>query len=259
MFRSPGYIAFSFASIDVHWYGIIMALAIIAGIFTVILIKNKYYKEITSDSIIDISFILIIFGIISARLYYVILDYKFFIKHPYDIIAVWNGGISIQGAIIGGIIAFYIYSKIKKLDFLRYADLLSFGVIVGQIIGRWGNFFNSEAFGLPTNLPWKMYIPFVMRPLEYRNFEFFHPAFIYESLLNIVVLLVMLYILNYKKDRKSGFIFLIYLILYSFVRILVESIRLDSVLSFSFIHAAHIASAIFIIVSFYFLLLIKKQ
>ena len=177
MFKSPGHIALSIHSLDIHWYGIIMSLAILTGIFVIVYVKNKYFKEISTDTICDISFYLILFGLLTARLYYVILDYPYFLRHPYEILAIWNGGISIQGAIIGGIYIGYLYTKEYGLKFLRFADLFSFGLISGQIIGRWGNFFNSEAFGLPTELPWKLYIPYPLRPLEYKNYEYFHLGF----------------------------------------------------------------------------------
>ncbi len=259
MFKSPGYIAFSFLSIDVYWYGIVMSLAILIGIITILIIKNKFYKDISNEKIFDISFILIIVGILFARLYYVILDYKYFINHPFFIPCIWNGGISIHGAILGGIIAFYFYAKKYKLDYLKYADLFSFGLVVGQIIGRWGNFFNSEAFGLPCNLPWKLYIPYNMRPLEFKNYEFFHPAFLYESILNFLILLIMLYILNKKSEDKNGVIFFTYLFLYSIVRIVIETIRLDSVLNISNFHFAHIASLIFVIFSLFGLVYVNLK
>ena len=208
MFKSPGHIAFSILSIDIHWYGIIMSLAILVGILVIIAIKNKYYKEISTDTICDISFYLILFGLFSARFYYVILDLPYFIKHPYEIPAIWNGGIAIQGAIIGGIIAGYAYTKEHNLNFLKLADLFSFGLITGQVIGRWGNFFNSEAFGLPTDLPWNLFIPYPLRPLEYRNLEYFHPTFLYESILNIIIIGVLLCILRKTKaSKKYGIIF----------------------------------------------------
>ncbi len=222
-----------------------MSLSILAGVLLIIWIKNKYFKEISTDTICDLSFFLIIFGLLSARLYYVALDYEYFSRHPYEILAVWNGGISIQGAIIGGIIAGYFYTEEHNYNFLRFADLFSFGLISGQIIGRWGNFFNSEAFGLPTDLPWKLYIPYQCRPLEYKNFEFFHPAFLYESLLNAVILIILFFILKKSGgNRKNGVIFFTYLILYSFVRLLVETIRVDSVLNIGGVHVAHIAAFI---------------
>ena len=243
MFKSPGHIAFSFLSMDIHWYGIIMSLAILVGLFVIFWIRNKYFKEITTDTICDLSFYLIIFGLFCARFYYVILDYGYFSRHPYEIFAIWNGGIAIQGAIIGGIFAGYLYANEFKLNFLRLADLFSFGLVTGQIIGRWGNFFNSEAFGLPTQLPWKLYIPYGLRPIEYREYEFFHPTFLYESILNIFVLITLWVILKKtNNNRKNGVIFFSYIILYSIVRLFVETIRLDSVLNINNIHIAHIAA-----------------
>ncbi len=247
MFTSPGYLAFNIGSIEIHWYGIIMSVAILIGLFTVLIIRKYFFKEITVDSIFDITFILIVFGIIFARLYYVILDFPYFAKNILEIPAVWNGGISIQGALLGGIVAGYVYAKTNNINFFKYADLFSFGLIIGQSVGRWGNFFNSEAFGLPTSLPWKLYIPYLSRPEEYKNFEFFHPAFLYESLLNIVVFIMLFFMLTKFKKRKDGVIFFSYIILYSIVRILVESIRLDSVLNVAGLHIAHITAGIFII------------
>ncbi len=248
MFKSPGHIAFSFLSIDIHWYGIIMSLSILIALFVILLIRNKYFKEITTDTICDLSFYLIIFGLFCARFYYVILDNSYFARHPFEIFAIWNGGISIQGAIIGGIFAGYIYANEFKLNFLRLADLFSFGLITGQIIGRWGNFFNSEAFGLPTELPWKLYIPYGLRPIEYKTYEYFHPTFLYESVLNILVLVTLLIILKKKNEtRKNGVIFFSYIILYSIVRLFVETIRLDSILNINNVHIAHIAAIALII------------
>ena len=221
---------------------------------------NKKYKEISTDTICDISFYLILFGLFSARFYYVILDLPYFIKHPYEIPAIWNGGIAIQGAIIGGIIAGYAYTKEHNLNFLKLADLFSFGLITGQVIGRWGNFFNSEAFGLPTDLPWKLFIPYPLRPLEYRNLEYFHPTFLYESILNIIILGVLLCILRKTKDsKKYGIIFFSYFILYSIARIIIESIRVDSVLNIGCFHIAHIVALGLIILGIIGLLLIFKK
>lgn len=225
-----------------------MSLSILVALFVIIWIRNKYFKEISTDTICDLSFYSIIFGLFCARFYYVILDYPYFSRHPFEIFAIWNGGISIQGAIIGGIFAGYIYANEFKLNFLRLADLFSFGLVTGQIIGRWGNFFNSEAFGLPTQLPWKLYIPYGLRPIEYRAYEYFHPTFLYESILNIFVLITLWIILNKtNKNRKNGIIFFSYIILYSVVRLFVETIRLDSILNINNIHIAHIAAITLII------------
>ena len=259
MFQSPGAIALNFGSIDIYWYGIIMSLSILAGLLVVIFLAKKYFQTFTTDLICDLSFDIIILGLICARLYYVILDYRYFVKYPMEVIAIWNGGIAIQGAIIGGILSVLLYAKEHKISFLKLADLFTFGLVTGQIIGRWGNFFNSEAFGLPCNLPWKLYIPYASRPLEYKTYEYFHPTFLYESLLNVVVLIILLTMAAKLKKRKNGVIFFSYLILYSIVRIIIETIRLDSVLSFGSVHFAHIASMVFIIAGLLGLFFLKKK
>ena len=259
MFKSPGDIALSLGGFDIHWYGITMSLAMLFGILVILFVRKKFFKDISVDEICDISFLLIIIGLISARIYYVLLDYTYFLRNPLEIPAIWNGGISIQGAIAGGILFGIYYAKKHKINFLRYADLFCFGIVTGQIIGRWGNFFNSEAFGLPTNLPWKLFIPFASRPLEYRDFEYFHPTFLYESLLSVITLAILFTLLNKYKTRKDGFLFFLYLILYSISRLLVETIRVDSVLNVGTIHAAHIAAAVFIAISAVCLIFIYKK
>lgn len=259
MFQSPGDIAYTIGNIDIHWYGIVMSISILLGLFVIIFLKKRYYKDISTDSICDLSFVLIIWGILSARLYYVLLDYKYFVNHPFEILAIWNGGISIQGAIIGGILAGLLYAKQNQINFLRYADLFSFGIVTGQIFGRWGNFFNSEAFGLPTNLPWKLYIPYKARPLEYKTEEFFHPAFLYESILSVLIFIILYLILTKFSKRKDGLIFYSYLILYSIARIIVEAIRIDSVLTLNNIHIAQIAAILFIFIALIGILLLYKN
>lgn len=253
MFTSPGSIAFNFLSLNIRWYGIIMAFSILLALFVILAVRKKCYKDdIPEDNIFDIALLLIIFGIIGARAYYVMLDWTYFEYHLAHIPCIWHGGISIHGAIIGGMIASFIYAKKKKLNFLKYADLFSFGVITGQIIGRWGNFFNSEAFGLPCDLPWKLYIPFDCRPIGFQNYQFFHPTFLYESFLNILILIIMfLYMKLKKKKRPDGAIFFLYISLYSIVRHFIETLRIDSVLNIApNVHVAHIAALAFLLFGF---------
>lgn len=256
MFCSPSSIAFSIFNIDVHWYGIIMSLSMLLGLYTILKIRKHFFKDIPEDSIFDISFILIIIGILSARIYYVLVDWQYFFRHPLEIPAIWNGGISIQGAILGCIIAFVYYAKKNKLDFFRYADLYVFGLVSGQILGRWGNFFNSEAFGTPTDIFCKLYIPYASRPVEYKSSEYFHPTFLYESICSIFIFIILYLFIKKLKNRRNGIIFYAYIILYSLVRILIEGIRVDSVLNLFEIPIAQIMSVLFIlaaIIGIYFL------
>lgn len=230
MFSSLGEIVFSFLNYNVHWYGIIMGLAIAIGLFVILAIKSKYYKHISTDAILDLYFYLIISGIVGARLYYVLADGRYYYQHPLEIFQIWNGGLSIHGALLGAIIIGFIYCKKHDYKFLEFADLVTYGLVIGQSIGRWGNFFNSEAFGLPTNLPWKLFIPAAKRPLEFLNYEFFHPTFLYESVLNLLIFIILFCVIRKIAPNKNGIIFFCYLILYSFVRFFIESIRIDSVL-----------------------------
>ncbi len=249
MFCSPSSIAFSIFNIDIHWYGIVMSLSMLLGLYIVLKIRKYFFEDIPEDKIFDISFVLIIIGILSARIYYVLVDWQYFFRHPLEIPAIWNGGISIQGAILGCIIAFIYYAKKSKLNFFKYADLFVFGLVSGQILGRWGNFFNSEAFGTPTDVFCKLYIPYASRPLEYKSFEYFHPTFLYESICSIFIFIILFFIITKLKNRKNGIIFYTYIILYSLVRIAIESIRVDSVLNIFGIPIAQIMSILFIIVS----------
>jgi len=227
MLKSPGAVAFEIGPIQVYWYGIIMALAFLAGIFIATRIAKKQNEN--SDHILNLAVYLIISGIISARLYFVIFNWQYYSHHLNEIFMTWLGGLSIHGGLIGGFIALLIYTRFYKLSLLKYADILSYGLIFAQAIGRWGNFFNSEAFGTPTDLPFKMYIPLEKRPEIYSNYEFFHPTFLYESLWNLLVFFILFFILRKKFKNYNGAIAFSYLILYSIGRFIIESIRIDSI------------------------------
>lgn len=259
IFTSPGEIAFRIFNYQVRWYGVFMFLAIICGVFVVLKTAKRFYEEYNEDFLYDLVFILILSGIIGARLYYVLLDFHYFIRYPLEIPAIWQGGLSIHGAIIGAVIGGALFTKKKGYHFFRTADLCTFGLVTGQIIGRWGNFFNSEAFGLPCNLPWKLYIPIESRPLNYLIYDWFHPAFLYESI-GSAVILAILFLLKFKySELRSGTIFLLYLVLYSCLRICIESVRIDSVLSFGHFHIAHIASIITLLIGIAGLIILNKQ
>ena len=229
MFAAHSQIICTIFGVHIYFYGVILAIAIVVGTLVSDYIGTKFY-ELKKETIVDLAPYLVIFGIIGARLYYCLLNYEFYLKFPTEILAIRHGGISIHGAILGGLIGLIIFSKRNKISILKLADISAIGLVIAQAIGRWGNFFNSEAFGGPTNLPWKLYIAPQYRPIPYTNFEYFHPTFLYESILNIIIFIFLLTFLNINKNKKDGNIALIYLILYSFARIFVEHYRIDSVL-----------------------------
>lgn len=259
MFQSPGDVAFNFFGYPVYYYGIILASAIFVGIYCAYLLYKKYYEASKAQNIIDFSPWIIIIGILGARFYYCLVNFSYYTAHPFEIFYIRQGGLSVHGMIIVGICGLWWLSKKYKMSFLQLIDSFLCGTALAQSIGRWGNFFNSEAFGAPTNLPWKLFIPISHRPTEFINYEFFHPTFLYESILDILIF-VLLLVLFKRLSKTPGLIACIYLILYSFVRILVESCRVDSVLNIAGIPIAQIMSlAIIIFASVFVIILIRKK
>jgi len=253
LFTSPGQIFCNICGLNIYYYGIILAIAICTGVIFSDWIGIKYFN-LKKETIIDLAPYLIIFGIIGARLYYCILDYNFYLRFPTEIFALRHGGISIHGAIFGGIIGLIIFAKKHKLSVFNLMDVCAVSLPLSQAIGRWGNFFNSEAYGTPTNLPWGLYISPSYRQIPYLDYEFFHPAFLYESILDLIIFFILLFLVSKQKLKKSGQLTLYYLILYSLARILVEMCRIDSVKYIFNIPVAILMSVGIIIVSLFLLL-----
>lgn len=230
-FTSPGEEIFRWGSFRLKWYGVLIATAVLIGVnLSMRLAKSR---NIDPEAIADLAIWLVLGAIPAARLYYVAFEWQTYSQHPEQIIKIWEGGIAIHGAIIGGTIAAIIFAKLKQLSFWQLADIVAPSVALGQTIGRWGNFFNSEAFGRPTDLPWKLYIPKDRRPFEYINFDYFHPTFLYESLWNLLVFIFLMWLFiddNRHHRLRTGSIFLVYLIAYSIGRFGVEGLRTDSLM-----------------------------
>jgi len=248
MFASHSQIICTIFGIHIYFYGVILAMAIVVGTFVSEYFSVKYFN-LKKDTIIDLAPYLIIFGIIGARLYYCLLNSDFYLRFPTEILAIRHGGMSIHGAILGGLIGLLIFAKKHKISAFKLADISVVGLSLAQAIGRWGNFFNSEAFGTPTDLPWKLYIAPQYRPIPYENYEYFHPAFLYESILDLIIFGILFYIIHKNANKKDGNLALIYLILYSTARIFVENFRIDSVLYIHGIPVAIIISASIIVLS----------
>ena len=228
MFESPSQILCTIFGVNIYYYGIIMAIAISIGTLISDWVGSRYFG-FKKETIIDLAPYLIIFGILGARIYYCALNYDFYLRFPTEIIAIRHGGISIHGAIIGGAFGLWLFARRHKLNIKKLFDTVAVGLPLAQAIGRWGNFFNSEAFGAPTNLPWKLYIAPQYRPIPYQNDLFFHPTFLYESILDVVIFVILFLMAKNNKIKKDGNLVLLYLVLYSIVRIIVESFRIDSV------------------------------
>ena len=231
-FQSPGPIIFEVGPIVIRWYGLLIASAVLIGVSLSQYLAKR--RGVNPDALADLAIWLVIGAIPCARIYYVLFEWQEYAQRPEDIIAIWKGGIAIHGAIIGGTIATILFARLNRISFWQLADLIAPSLILGQAIGRWGNFFNSEAFGKPTNLPWKLYIAPPYRPVEFFDSAYFHPTFLYESLWDIGVFILLLSLFfwglkNYNR-LKTGTLAAVYLISYSLGRVWIEWLRTDSLM-----------------------------
>ena len=226
----PDPIAFSFGRFEVRWYGIIIAVALVIGIVVSYFIAR--YRNQKADEVINFAPFAVIFGVIGARLLHVLVNWSYYSNNLSYIFAFRRGGLAIQGVMLGGILALLVFCKIRKLDFWVWADIISPALILGQALGRWGNYFNQEAFGIPTSPPWGLYIDPAYRPSAYSNTEYFLPSFFYEFLANLLLFGLLLWLHRLYKHRPGkfpyGLIFTTYLGVYALYRSVIEFYRLDS-------------------------------
>lgn len=224
----PEPIIFSIGNLQVHWYAVLMIIGGLAGFFVVSKLAEKY--NIAKSDIEEFLIYFVIGAVVLARLYYVIYAWDYYSKNLLDIFKIWEGGLAIYGAMITGLLVLFLYHKKFKLNFLLLLDLIVIALAIGLSFGRWGNYFNQELFGLPTNLPWGIPIDEIHRPVQYLNFQYFHPTFIYESLTMFFtyLLLVGLHWLRIKgKQIRFGLISLTFFTIYGIERFLNEMLRQD--------------------------------
>lgn len=237
--------SFSVFGFDIRYYGVMLFLGMGAGILFSYFAAQKSDSKVDSDILLDFFPWLIIVSVFCARLYYVLLNLNYYAAFKSEIFAFRHGGISIHGAILGGLIFSVLYFKfIVKKPLLPYADIVSCGLALGQAVGRWGNFFNQEAFGTPCDLPWKLFVEPRFRPSEYADFEYFHPTFLYESIFDLLLFFVLYFIIRKIAKGRDGIVFCVYLILYSAGRFFIEGIRTDSALNILNVPIAQIVSVL---------------
>jgi phosphatidylglycerol:prolipoprotein diacylglycerol transferase len=229
LFTSPGPLLFQLGPFSLRWYGLLIATAVLLGLLLATRLGRQ--RGIEPALIADLLPILVLAAVVGARLYYVTFEWRQYQLNWLDALAVWRGGIAIHGALIGGTLAVILYARWRRIAFWNLLDVLVPSVALGQAIGRWGNFFNSEAFGLPTDLPWKLTIPFANRPVEFLDQSTFHPTFLYESLWNLgVVVLLLLLFRSGNRGRinlPAGALTCIYVLSYSAGRLWIEALRID--------------------------------
>ena len=216
--------------IKIQWYSLTMCLAILSG--SLILVKGLKKTGFTQAKIDDLLFGLIACGIIGARLYYILFELPYYLEHPLEIIMIWNGGLALYGSLIGGLIYLIIFCRRENIKVLKMTDMMVIGVTLGQIIGRWGNFFNQEAFGPITSRVTleHLFIPKFIIDGMYINGSYYHPTFLYEGLWNFIGLIILCIISKYYLKRHDGSLTAIYFIWYGLGRFMIEGYRMDSLM-----------------------------
>ena len=228
MFRSPGPIALHVGPFTLRWYGVLMAGAMALGLW--LAHRDARRRGLDPESLLKAAELALLGGLVGARLYYVAFNLDYYTQFPSKIWAVWEGGLAIHGGVLGGILVGGGYAWLRSLPVPVYLDIAAPSLALGQAIGRWGNFFNEEAFGTPTSLPWKLYISPNHRPLPYAQAEFFHPTFLYESLWDAGVFCLLAWVFRDRQERAPGALFLTYLGFYSVGRFFTEALRTDALM-----------------------------
>ena len=234
--------AFSVGSLEIACYGIVLAAAMVTGLLLVMKVADRTGQR--GDDYFDLGMIAIVVSVICARIYYVVFSWDYYSSHLGEIINIREGGLAIYGGVIGGVVTTALFCKIRKIKFLKTADTAVLGLVWGQALGRWGNFFNREAFGGYTDNLFAMQLPVSdvrsgeitaemwekVKKIGGTEYIQVHPTFLYESMWNIGVLLLLLFLIFRVKRKYDGMVFLNYLLLYGIGRFWIEGLRTDQLL-----------------------------
>ena len=252
-------VAFRFFGLDVNWYGIIIVSGIILAVFLATREAQRVgFKE---DDIIDFMFWALPAAIFGARLYYVIFDWRYYAANPLQIFAIRNGGLAIYGGLIAGGLVVYFFTQARYLSFWKFLDIAAPSVIIGQVIGRWGNFMNHEAYGGETTRAFLegLHLPNFIIENMYINDAFRQPTFLYESLWNLVGFIILLWLRRKKEGLKVGEVFLSYTLWYSFGRFFIEGMRTDSLYLFGAIRISQLLSLCLFVASIALIIYRRKK
>lgn len=238
-------VLFELGPLQVRFYGLMYVVAIITASYIINSEVRRKRIPLTSDEVTNLMLVTIIVALIVARLYYVVFNWGYYGAYPAEIPAIWHGGLAIHGGIIGGLIGGWLYLKRKSVPFWRMADTVALCLIIGQAFGRFGNFMNGDAHGRPTEMPWGIVFP--EASIAGREFPGvpLHPAMLYELVINVAIFCLLWFVIR-KWPHKNGFIFALYIALYSCGRLFVEHFRADSLMLGPF-KAAQVVSIVIII------------
>jgi phosphatidylglycerol:prolipoprotein diacylglycerol transferase len=226
----PSPVIFEVGPFALRWYGLFIALGIAAATWMTVRELNR--RGYDGAMALDALFFVVPLGFIGARAYHVITDYDLYDGNPHSffpgVFEVWNGGLGIYGGVIGGFLGLLVFARLRGISALAFADAVAPGLVLAQAIGRFGNYFNQELFGRPSDLPWAIEIAPENRPPQFNDAASFHPTFLYESIWDVLVCLILLFVARrFANSLKNGDIFLLYVCLYSVGRFFVETLRVD--------------------------------
>lgn len=240
-------IAIDLGPIQIHWYGLIIGFGVLLGL--IIALRESERRGLDKEIFTDMILFAVPIAIISARIYYVIFQWEYYSQNPGDIIKIWNGGIAIHGALIGSVLTAIVFAKVKKVSFWKLADIGAPSLLLGQAIGRWGNFMNQEAHGgeITRSFLENMHLPEFIINQMYINGTYYHPTFLYESLWNIIGVIILLSLR--KVNLRRGELFLTYVFWYSIGRFYIEGLRTDSLMLTESLRIAQVISIVLIAVA----------
>lgn len=240
-------VAIQLGPVSVYWYGVIIVTGVLLGL----MLANREGKRLglPKDTFVDLLMWAVPFALIGARTYYVVFQWDVYKQHPEKIIAIWEGGIAIHGALIGAVLTAVVFAKVKGISFWKLADIAAPSILLGQAIGRWGNFMNQEAHGGPVTREFLegLFLPDFIINQMYIDGTYYHPTFLYESLWSFIGVILLLWLR--KVNVRRGEIFLSYIIWYSIGRFFIEDLRTDSLMLTDTIRMAQVVSITAIVVS----------
>ena len=228
---------FHIGNFFVHYYGVIVMVGVLAATW----LASREAKRLEKDPefLLDALPWILLGGVVGARIWHILtppesmiargITTKYYLTHFFDAIAIWKGGLGIFGAVIGGCLALFLYARYRKEDFVAWADIIVPGLALAQAIGRWGNFINQEVYGLPTTLPWGIFIDKAHRLSDFAEEAYYHPLFLYESLWSLFIMGMLLWLgRRYRERLQAGNLLLAYIILYAGGRFGLEFLRVDA-------------------------------
>lgn len=238
-------IALDLGVITIYWYGLIIGFGAFVGY--IIANREAIKRGLPKDILADLLLYAIPIAIVSARLYYVIFKWDYYSQNPGQILAIWEGGLAIHGGLIGALITGYVFAKKRKVSFWKLADIAAPSILLGQAVGRWGNFMNQEAHGGPVSVQFleNLQLPQFIIDQMFINGQHYHPTFLYESLWSLVGVAILLYLRRF--NFRRGELFLSYVIWYSVGRFFIEGMRTDSLMVFELLRIAQVVSLVAIV------------